>query len=169
MNNLKSMSKAMAGIVLLAALGGIGRSQAQNVYNDTVLKGCYGFLNTSVDTEGPNAARKNESIVGTLCFDGNGNILKTLAGDNQSGWWFDTNGVAKQGADSGTYMLAAPNVPGQGMGTFSFTKGCQTYAFSVNSVDANGLAHGFQFSQIKRTKCGSGVPLVMGGTAYLQP
>jgi hypothetical protein len=164
---MRSMLKAMAGIVLLAALGGIGRSQAQHVYTDMVLKGCYGFLNTSVDTEGPNAARKNRSTVGTLCFDGNGLILSTLSGDNQTGSCINTNGAAVCKMEAGTY--AVTNIPGQGMGTLNITGGCQTHAFSVNSVDANGLAHGFQFSSIKRTKCSAGVPLVNGGTAYLQP
>ena len=46
---MKNMLKIMAGIVLLAALGGISRSQASTVYTDGVLRGCYGFLSNSVD------------------------------------------------------------------------------------------------------------------------
>ena len=51
------------------------------------------------------------------------------------------------------------------MGLLSFTGICGTYAFSINSVDSSGLAHGFQFSLIKPR----GAPKVLQGTAYLQP
>jgi hypothetical protein len=54
------------------------------------------------------------------------------------------------------------------MGTFAFAKLCGTLAFSVNSVDATGVAHGFQFSLISSKGCTKG-PTVFGGTAYLQP
>ena len=60
------------------------------------------------------------------------------------------------------------NVPGQGMGEFGFAKVCGVYAFSINSVDANELAHGFQFSLISSKGCQKS-PNVIGGTAYLQP
>jgi hypothetical protein len=76
---MKNMLKAMAGIVLLAAFGGIGSAYGQNhMYTNAVLKGCYGFLVTSVDTEGPNTARENRDAVGTFCFDGMGHIIANV-------------------------------------------------------------------------------------------
>ena len=168
---MKNMLKAMAGIVLLAALGGIGRSQAQTTYTDSVLKGCYGHLSTSVDTENP---PRNKNIVGTVCFDGNGNIIPSLSGVNQTGQYQNLNGVVVANVNgSGTYSLGNPNTPGQGMGTITVpggTGGCTSvHAFSVNSVDSNGLAHGFQYALIKRSGNCAGQPKVIGGTAYLQP
>jgi hypothetical protein len=169
MNNLKGMLKVMAGIVLLAAMGGIGRSHATTAYTNSALNGCYGYLLTSVDTEAP---PRDRNVVGTMCFDGNGNIVPIIGGVDQTGGIMNTNGVvAGKALITGTY--AVTDVPGQGMGTFIYTNvNCAgEYAFSINSVDSNGLAHGFQFALIKKgvgPGCGKG-PHVMGGTAYLQP
>ena len=160
---MKNMLKIMAGIVLLAALGGISRSQASTVYTDSVLRGCYGFLSNSMDV----AAGLHRSTVGTICFDGQGGIVPSSGGEDQTGWWQNTNGTAISAANvSGGYSVT--NVPGQGMGQFGFAKVCGVYAFSINSVDANELAHGFQFSLISSKGCQKG-PNVIGGTAYLQP
>ena len=164
---MKNVLKVMAGIVLLVAVG-VGRSPAQTTYTDSVLKGCYGHLSTSVDTEN---APRNKNIVGTICFDGNGNILPSLSGVNQTGHYQNLNGVVTANANiSGTYSLGNPNTPGQGMGIFTVPGPCTTiHGFSVNSVDSNGLAHGFQYALIKRSGSCAGQPLVIGGTAYLQP
>jgi len=157
---MKNMLKVMAGIVLLAAWGGLGSSQAQTAYTNAAVKGCYGFLSNSVDVAPPS----NRSTVGTICFDGMGGIIPSAGSLDQTGWWQNTNGTPVTAATvAGTYSI--PNSPGQGMGYFSFTSYCGTYAFSINSVDSSGLAHGFQFSLIKA--CGA--PKVVGGTAYLQP
>jgi isoaspartyl peptidase/L-asparaginase-like protein (Ntn-hydrolase superfamily) len=161
---MKNMFTIMAGIVLLAALGGVSRSQATN-YPNSVLNGCYGYLLTSQDPL-PN----DRSGVGTICFDGNGNILAGTNAVPLSGGLNNTNGVISSGSlVAGTYTLSNPNSPGQGMGTFHLTNVTCTpiFAFSVNSVDANQLAHGFQFTLIKKN-CTTG-PKVIGGTAYLQP
>jgi hypothetical protein len=153
----------MAGIVLLAALGGVSSSQASTNYGYGVLSGCYGFLSNSVDVAPP----LNRSTVGTICFDGQGEIMAKSGSEDQTGWWQTTNGSAVSSSSvAGGYSVT--NTPAQGMGTFGFTGGCVTYAFSINSVDlATGIAHGFQFSLISN-KCQKS-PNVVGGTAYLQP
>ena len=161
---MKNMLKAVAGIVLLAALGGIDRSQAATAYTDSALNGCYGFLSNSVDVAPP----LNRSTVGTICFDGQGRIVPNAGALDQTGWYQNTNGVIVAAAlVTGSY--AVTNAPGQGMGTFNFPKACGIYAFSINSVDpATGVAHGFQFSLVSSKGCQKG-PNVVGGTAYLQP
>jgi len=163
---MKSMLKAVAGIVLLAALGGVNRSQAATAYTDSALNGCYGFLSNSVDVAPP----LNRSTVGTICFDGQGRIVPNAGALDQTGWYQNTNGVIVAPAlVTGNY--AVTNAPGQGMGllAFSLPKGCGEYAFSINSVDpTTGIAHGFQFSLISSKGCQKG-PNVVGGTAYLQP
>lgn len=158
---MKNMFKAMAGIVLLAALGGLSRAHATN-YPNSVLNGCYGYLLTSQDPL-PN----DRSGVGTICFDGNGNIVPGVSGNALTGGYNNTNGtVTSASLVTGTY--AVTNFPGQGMGIFHLNVTCGgTFAFSVNTIDSNLLAHGFQFSVIKKG-CSRG-PLVIGGTAYLQP
>ena len=157
---MKNMLKSMAGIVLLVGLGGLGSSQAQTAYTNAALRGCYGFLSNSVDVAPPS----NRSTVGTICFDGVGKVIPTAGGVNQTGWLQTTNGATVSAASvTGSYSVS--NNPGQGMGFLSFSGVCGTYAFSINSVDSSGLAHGFQFSLIKA--CGA--PRVVQGTAYLQP
>ena len=158
---MKNMVKTMAGIVLLVALAGVGSSQAQTAYNNSVLRGCYGFLSNSVDVAPP----LNRSTVGTICFDGNGNIIPNVGALDQTGWVQTTSGpfvaLAKQ---PGVYAVL--NNPGQGMGEIRFATGCY-YVFSINSVDGAGIAHGFQFSLINYQTCQG--PNVVGGTAWIQP
>jgi hypothetical protein len=160
---MKNMLTMMAGMVVLAAFGGVGTSHAQTAYTNAALKGCYGFLSNSVDVAPP----LNRSTVGTICFDGNGGIIPNAGALDQTGWWQNTNG-ALVGAAHVPGNYAVTNTPGQGMGELAFgAPGCGTYAFSINSVDpATGIAHGFQFSLLKG--CAKS-PDVIGGTAYLQP
>jgi hypothetical protein len=160
---MKNMLKAMAAIVLLTALGGVSRSQASTAYTNSALNGCYGFLSNSVGIVPP----LNRSTVGTICFDGLGSIVPIAGTLDQTGWYQNTNGTAVAAANvAGGY--AVTNVPGQGMGTFGFKGVCGVYAFSINSVDSAGIAHGFQFSLISSKGCQRS-PNVIGGTAYLQP
>jgi hypothetical protein len=156
---MKNMLKAVAGIVLLAAFGGIGSSYGQNhAYTNAPLKGCYGFLVTSVDTQGPNADRENRDAVGTFCFDGMGNIT------DQTGVCTNTNGTTTCIADiTGTY--AVTNAPGQGMGTLTHTGCVSTHVFSIFNV-VGGVAQGFHFMREFNQSCEG--PFVLGGTAYLQ-
>jgi hypothetical protein len=160
---MKNMLKA-AAIVLLAALGGVNRSQAATVYTNSALTGCYGFLSHSVGISPP----LNRSTVGTICFDGLGNIVPIAGTVDQTGWYQNTNGAVATVANvAGGY--AVTNTPGQGMGTFSFKGVCGVYGFSINSVDLpTGIAHGFQFSLVGNKGCQKS-PNVIGGTAYLQP
>jgi hypothetical protein len=41
----------LSSLALLALMSASGSCRAQVIYNDTVLRGCYSFLTTSVDTE----------------------------------------------------------------------------------------------------------------------
>ncbi len=161
---MKSLLKAVVGIALVAALGGINRSQASTVYTDANLKGCYGFLSNSVGQLAP----LNSSIVGTICFDGKGHIVPKdpLSGEAQTGWTMNVGGIIMPVMTvAGTY--AVTNSPGQGMGTFSFTSGgCGSYVFSFNEVKA-GVAQGFQFVIVDGENCGTAP--VQGGWARLQP
>ena len=159
---MKDMVKTIAGILLVVALAGVGSSQAQHAYTNFVLRGCYGFLSNSVDVAPPNL---NRSTVGTMCFDGNGNIIPNFGALDGTGWWQTTNGASLAFAKQGG-VYAVLNAPGQGMGQIRLANGCY-YAFSINSVDPNDLAHGFQFSLINPQTCPG--PNVVGGTALLQP
>ena len=162
---MKNTLKAMAGIVLLAAFGGIGSAYGQNhAYTDAVLKGCYAFLVTSVDTEGPNAARENRDAVGTFCFDGMGHIIANVGALDQTGVCTNTNGTTTCIAHiAGKYTVK--NAPGQGMGTFTHT-GCEApHMFSIFNV-VDGIAQGFHFMRVFDGSCEG--PFVLGGTAYLQ-
>jgi hypothetical protein len=161
---MKNMMKVIAGIALLVALGGAS-SQAQTTYTDAALQGCYGFLSASVGIP----ANLNTSTVGTICFNGDGAIVPNVGALDQTGWMQTTNGAAVGLAHVGG-KYAVTNVPGQGMGSLTFSNGCQYY-FSINSVDAKGIAHGFQFSLVNYANCGNqpGDPNTVGGTAYLQP
>jgi hypothetical protein len=161
---MKNMMKVMAGIALLVALGA-GSSQAQVAYTDAALQGCYGFRSDSVGVAPP----LNTSTVGTICFNGAGVIIPNAGALDQTGWMQTTNGVAAASVHVGG-KYGVTNVPGQGMGSLVFTNGCEYY-FSINSVDANGIAHGFQFSLVNYASCEikPGDPNTVGGTAYLQP
>jgi len=162
---MKNTWKMVAGMVMLVAMGSIGTSHAQNAYQNTVLKGCYGFLSNSVDVAPP----LNRSTVGTICFDGEGKIIPVAGSLDQTGWCQNTNGTAVCVANvPGGY--AVTNAPGQGMGQLNFgAPGCGLYAFSVNTVNAGtGIAQGFQFSLLSSKGCQKS-PDVIGGTAYLQP
>jgi hypothetical protein len=155
-----SLIGAAAAVVFAVACGS-GSADAQSGYTNSVLNGCYSFMDTSVDTE---KGALNTDRVGTFCFDGNGNVTAA------SGHYSNINGTEGTGTGGGaTYTVT--NTPGMGMGTITGT--CATTGFSVNSVDGNGLAHGFQFIQLSQTggnkdkKCKPG-PDVIGGTAYYQ-
>src|SRR5450755_1787736 len=164
---MKNMLKAMAGIVLLAAFGGIGSAYGQNhMYTNAVLKGCYGFLVTSVDTEGPNAARENRDAVGTFCFDGMtpGHIIANVGALDQTGVCTNTNGTTTCIAHiAGKYTVT--NAPGQGMGTFTHSGCVAPHVFSIFNV-VDGIAQGFHFMRVFNKSCAG--PFVLGGTAYLQ-
>lgn len=162
---MNSMTKALAGMVLLAALGGINRSQASTVYTDANLKGCYGFLSSTVGQPSP----LNASTVGTICFDGAGHILgKTGGGEDQTGWVQNTDGSVSSFADvTGTYVVT--NSPGQGMGTFTFTSvGCGEYAFTLNEIKSS-IAQGFQFTLVASSGCKQDTAPVASGWARIQP
>jgi hypothetical protein len=94
-----------------------------------------GFLGQSLD-----AAPLDMTWVGTICFDGNGNILGSSMGFNQTGWFQTLNGstLAAVTNQTGTYNInGAGNTPGQGMGYFTFkSQACGQFEFSVNSVDS---------------------------------
>jgi hypothetical protein len=161
---MKNLTNAMAGIVLLVALG-VGSSQAQNhAYTKAVLSGCYGFLSNSVDS------KPSTATVGTICFDGQGNIVSNAGGLDQTGWLTDTTvGNFFTSHEGGTYNVG--NAPGQGMGTMTFANGC-TYYFSMNNVFQYNIALGFQFVLYNYESCkeeNGGDPKVVGGTAYIQP
>jgi hypothetical protein len=161
MRNL--LTATAAGIVLMA-FGGLGAAQAQVAYTNSALTGCYSYMGASVDTE---SGALNRNNAGTFCFDGNGNLVGTKGTPGGSGHYGNTNGTLSTGTDdSGTY--AVTNTPGDGMGTITLS--CETQGFSINNVDNNGLAHGFQYILISRSsnkKCKPG-PDVIGGTAIYQ-
>lgn len=151
-------------IVAAAALFAMTAAcSAQVAYTNSVLRGCYGYLASSVDTQ-PGAL--NRQNLGTMCFDGTGKILGTPLVPARSGHYTNTNGVVSVHPNiNGTYQVT--NWPGDGMGTMRSAESCGTHAFSINSVDAHGLARGFQFMIIKRKNC-KHHPNVIGGTAYYQ-
>jgi hypothetical protein len=156
---MKNILMGTAAGMLIVAISGVAAAHAQVTYTNAVLNGCYGFMEASVDTQ---AGALNRDSVGTLCFDGNGNVT------DASGHYSNTNGTEGSGSGGGGATYSVTNSPGNGMGTIVDT--CSTKGFSVNSVDANGLAHGFQYILLSHTngkKCKAG-PLVIGGTAYYQ-
>jgi hypothetical protein len=159
---MKNTLKVTA-LVLLAAFGMISRCHASTVYTNGQLKGCYSFLSTSRD-----AAPLDEVVVGTICFDGRGNIVPDSGAEDQTGWEEILGGsLSTVGKEPGTYSVT--NSPGQGMGTFSLSAAsfCGKYAFSLHSLDAaTRIAGGFQFALITPGACG---PAVVGGWALLQP
>ena len=162
---MKTILTEVFGTALLLVMGGVSSAQAQLAYGNTVLNGCYGYLATSSDTESP---PQNRSVVGTLCFDGAGNIVGVTGSPGLTGNTANTNGtVASASALTGTYKVT--NSPGDGMGTWVLDR-CTTEAFTINTLDGNYLAHGFQFELLKIStakRCGTG-PVVISGTAYYQ-
>ena len=162
----------LSSLALLALMSASGSCRAQVIYNDTVLRGCYSFLTTSVDTE--IAATRNRAQAGTLCFTGNGALMHTsnpTAG--LTGLWGDTNGTILDHPNvGGTYTVT--NLPGDGMGTIQLQGGCAVFAFSINAVDnaTPPMAHGFQFVLQKRLTTlgcpGALEPFVSAGNAYYQ-
>jgi len=137
-------------------------ASAQVAYTNSVLNGCYAHLSSSVD-DGTNIGR---DVVGTFCFDGNGNIVGTSGTPALSGSMGNTNGVAKTTSDqTGTYSVT--NTPGDGMGTF--TIGCGTHAFVIANVDpSTGIAKGLRYILIKKKKDCTNGPNVIGGAAEYQ-
>lgn len=153
----------------LIALGAAGAflvgsgygAEAQVAYTNSVLQGCYAHLNTSVDTQ-PGAL--NTDVIGTFCFDGNGNIVGTTNTPGLTGRVSNAKGNVQTVSDqTGTYSVT--NSPGDGMGTF--VTDCATRAFSINHVDDNGIAEGFFFILISRNPNCKG-PIVIGGSAEFQ-
>jgi len=158
---VKYLLVGAAAAALLAAAA--GSAQAQTTYTNSALNGCYAHHSTSVDTE-PGAV--NRDNVGTLCFDGNGNIVGTSGTPALSGHVSNSDGTAKTTTDeAATY--AVTNTPGDGMGTFTFR--CNSDAFVLKNIDANGLAHGFDFILTQRTGKCSGPEVIGGGAEYQGP
>jgi hypothetical protein len=148
---------------LLASAACLGSAQAQVAYTNAVLNGCYAHLSTSVDTE---AGAQNRDIVGVLCFDGKGNVVGSSGTPGLSGHVSNTNGSVKTSSnETGTYSVT--NTPGDGMGTFE--DACSTHAFAVRNVDANGLAHGFSYILVQRTRKCAGPEVIGGGAEYQGP
>ena len=147
-----------AGVI--AMLSGYG-AQAQVPYTNSVLNGCYSHINTSVDS---GEAAENTDVIGTLCFDGNGNIVGSSGSAGLSGRVSNTNGVIQSKSDEkGSYSVT--NLPGDGMGTM--VTPCETRAFSINQINERHVAEGFQFILIKRNGNCRG-PHVIGGEAVYQ-
>jgi hypothetical protein len=153
-------SLLLAGAAVLASSLSV---HAQVAYTDSALNGCYAHLSSSVDT---GAAAVNRDIVGTMCFDGKGNIVAATHAPYLSGAVKNTNGVVKSHDDvTGTYQVT--NAPGDGMGVFQGK--CTKHAFVLRNVDSNGLAHGFSFILMNRKKsCQDNGPMVIGGGAEYQ-
>src|ERR1700733_9090765 len=127
---VKTILTEVFGTALLLVMGGVSSAQAQLAYGNTVLNGCYGYLATSSDTESP---PQNRSVVGTLCFDGAGNIVGVTGSPGLTGNTANTNGtVASASALTGTYKVT--NSPGDGMGTWVLDR-CTTEAFTINTLD----------------------------------
>jgi hypothetical protein len=151
-----------AGLLIAAAT--LSPATAQVAYTNSALLGCYAHQSTSVDTE---RGAENRDLVGTFCFDGNGNILGSASTPGLSGHISNTNGMIKTGSDeTGTYSIT--NTPGDGMGTL--TIGCTTQAFVIRNVDKTGLAHGLSYILVKRDpKCSGGPEVIGGGAEYQGP
>lgn len=142
---LKMIAPLAAAIMLLLTAGaGAPAFAIGTTYTNAALLGCYSHRIVSVDTQ---TAANNTAQVGTFCFDGAGTLVYTPS--NLTGGCSNVNGAWNcpgVGPHSGTYTVT--NSPGDGMGTFSIYVGtslCEVHEFSLNSVDTNGLAHGFDF------------------------
>ena len=155
----------LAGTVLLLSAGWCAAARAQLAYHDSALDGCYATHSTSVDTGSTTIGRAG---VGTLCFDGKGNIVGRTTTPALSGHVENTEGNVHIASDqTGTYNVQ--NYPGQGMGIFQGT--CTIHEFVLRNVDSNGLAHGFSYILTKRKKgCNdNGPPVVEGSGEYQGP
>jgi hypothetical protein len=163
---MKLVKTILTGVGAAALLVAIASSaQAQVVYSNSVLNGCYSHIDASSDTQ---TGALNTQSLGTFCFDGNGNVVGTTGAPDLTGHYDNTNGMVGSGSGGGGATYTVTNSPGDGMGTINDK--CSTVAFSINSVDANGLAHGFHYlriAQIPGKKCKVG-PDVIGGTAFYQ-
>ena len=146
--------------VLASSLGTV---HAQVADTNSALNGCDAHLSSSVDT---GAAAVNRDVVGTMCFDGKGNIVAASHAPYLSGAVNNTNGLARSHNDvTGTYKVT--NSPGDGMGEFRGT--CTEHAFVLRNIDSNGLAHGFSFILKSRKKsCRDTGPMVIGGSGEYQ-
>jgi hypothetical protein len=157
----------MKSVIIVAAFGvavgsGASDATAQVAYKDTALDGCYAHLGTSVDS---GSAAENRDNVGTICFDGKGNIVGSATAPHLSGGVSNTNGTVTIHDDvSGTYKVT--NSPGDGMGIFEGK--CAKHAFVLRHIE-NGLAHGFSYILMTRKKgCTDNGPMVIGGNAEYQ-
>jgi hypothetical protein len=161
---MKIFAIASAGLLISSISSSV---QAQVAYTNSALKGCYAHLSTSVDSS---SAAENRQVVGTLCFDGKGNIVAAAHAPFLSGAISNSNGTVHDADDqTGTYSVT--NAPGDGMGVFEGSKHCAKHAFVLRGIDSNGLAHGFQYILIKRKEtkqCHSTGPAVIGGGAEYQ-
>jgi hypothetical protein len=153
----------MGATALVLAVACLGPAQAQVAYTNSVLNGCYAHISTSVD----NGSGTAKDVVGTFCFDGNGNIVGTSGTPGLSGATGNTDGKVRSVSNqTGTYSVT--NSPGDGMGTF--TIGCSTHAFAIRNVQS-GTARGVSFMLVKRSgTCKSDPVDVIGGSAeYMGP
>ena len=157
---MKSFVVASVAGVLVASVA--GAANAQVVYTNSALDGCYAHLSTSVDT---GSAAENRDNVGTVCFDGRGNIVGSSTAPHLSGGVSNTNGtVASHDDVTGTYKVT--NSPGDGMGVIEGR--CTKHAFVLKHVE-NGLAHGFSYILLTRKAgCKDNGPTVIGGNAEYQ-
>jgi hypothetical protein len=155
-------SLVVASIAAVLVASGAGAASAQVAYTDSALSGCYAHLGTSVDT---GSAAENRDNVGTMCFDGKGNIVASSTIPHLSGGVSNTNGTVGIHDDvTGTYKVT--NSPGDGMGVLEGR--CAKHAFVLRHVE-NGLAHGFSYILMTRKKgCKDNGPVVIGGNAEYQ-
>jgi hypothetical protein len=157
----------MKSLIVTSALGvlvasGASGASGQVAYTDSALNGCYAHLSTSVDS---GSAAEDRDNVGTMCFDGKGNIVGSSTAPHLSGGVSNTNGtVASHDDATGTYKVT--NSPGDGMGVFEGR--CAKHAFVLRHVE-NGLAHGFSYILMTRKAgCKDNGPTVIGGNAEYQ-
>jgi len=162
------MNKSLlAGTALVACVGWCAATEAQVAYQNSALNGCYATRAASIDT---GSTTVGTASVGTLCFDGNGNIVGTTATPALSGRAVNTEGNVNVASDqTGTYSVK--NQPGDGMGVFQDT--CTIHQFVLRNVDSNGLAHGFNYILTRRKDkkgCnGGGLPVIEGSGEYQGP
>jgi hypothetical protein len=154
---------AIASAAMLVSIAASADANAQVAYTNSALKGCYAHLSTSVDT---GSAAENRDIVGTICFDGKGNIVTSSSAPYLTGAVSNTNGDVHRNNDiNGTYNVT--NAPGDGMGEFDGK--CAKHAFVLKHVDSDGLAHGFSYILVKhKTPCKKSDIMVIGGNAEYQ-
>ncbi len=152
----------MGAACIFVASAAISTARAQVAYTNSVLNGCYAHLSTSVDDDSGVA----RAVLGTFCFDGNGNMVGTSGTPGLSGHVMNTNGKVKsEGDETGTYSVT--NSPGDGMGVIQGA--CGTRAFVIAHVNASGIAQGFRYINIaKNSSCGNKPLGVDSGSAEYQ-